>query len=327
MRPAAIRLVVAATIIAASFMVAPGVRADDAAVAEVLFQEGRALLREGKTAEAREKFEESQRLDPSSGTLINLAACEETEGRLASAWAHFVGAGRLARAEGKIERVEEAERRAKLLEARLPRVTIAAPLDTPGAVLHRDGQDLGTSVFDTEIPMDPGTRTIEVTAAGRVAFSTTIEAQEGQSVIVEVPRLAAIPEPPPPRPNAPSAPLPTAPAPLPSFDRLMVGGGLFGAGGATALVGGALGAAALAKNADSEALCAERVDCSEEALTAYDLADSLAWGANVMIPLGIVAAGTGLIMVLTAPDPDESRSVENIAVRLGPAGLEVGAAF
>src|SRR5258705_3259626 len=64
----------------------------DLAGAEALFRQGRQLLSEGKTAAACEKFAASQRMDPSSGTLLNLADCHAGEGKTASAWAGFLTA-------------------------------------------------------------------------------------------------------------------------------------------------------------------------------------------------------------------------------------------
>ena len=45
--------------------------ADDRALATALFNEGRSLMSEGRIAQACPKLEESHRLDPSGGTILN----------------------------------------------------------------------------------------------------------------------------------------------------------------------------------------------------------------------------------------------------------------
>ncbi len=53
---------------------------DQQALAATLFKEAKALLNSGRIPEACRKLEESERLDPSGGTLLNLAVCHEREG-------------------------------------------------------------------------------------------------------------------------------------------------------------------------------------------------------------------------------------------------------
>src|SRR5258705_13207662 len=76
----------------------------DSAVAQALFDQAKQLLADGRTAEACPKLEESQRLEPRSGTLINLARCYEQLGRLASAWSKYIEAATSAKASGNTER-------------------------------------------------------------------------------------------------------------------------------------------------------------------------------------------------------------------------------
>jgi hypothetical protein len=54
--------------------------------AEALFQEGRQLLEEGHVDEACLRLAESYAQEPASGTLLNLARCHQTQGKIATAW-------------------------------------------------------------------------------------------------------------------------------------------------------------------------------------------------------------------------------------------------
>ncbi len=56
-------------------------QAEEGALAEMLYRQGRALVAEGKAAEACPKFAESYRLDATTGTLLNLASCHEIGSR------------------------------------------------------------------------------------------------------------------------------------------------------------------------------------------------------------------------------------------------------
>src|SRR5690606_10533025 len=60
-----------------------------AAEAEVLFRDGRKLIKAGKLAEGCDKIAASERLESSVGALLNLGDCREKLGELASAWAAF----------------------------------------------------------------------------------------------------------------------------------------------------------------------------------------------------------------------------------------------
>src|SRR4051812_44124092 len=117
--------------------------ADDKALATVLFQEGRALMSGGHVAEACVKLEESQRLDPSGGTLLNLALCHEQEGRLARSWSEFNDAAALARGDGRRDREPAANDHALALAPRLSTLTVIVPAaaDVNGLRIERDGRE------------------------------------------------------------------------------------------------------------------------------------------------------------------------------------------
>ena len=53
----------------------------DRTLAAALFREGKALMDKNDFTPACAKLEESERLDPGGGTLLNLALCHEKQGR------------------------------------------------------------------------------------------------------------------------------------------------------------------------------------------------------------------------------------------------------
>jgi hypothetical protein len=165
---------------------------EDQALATVLFREGRALVASGKTAEACVKFEESQRLDPSGGTILNLALCHEMLGLLARSWSEFNEASARARNEGRRDRLEEASEHARALEPRLSRLTIVVPevARVEGLRVERDGRELGRGAWSTAMPVDGGEHEVRATAPGREPFRMrAVVAREGGAVTVTIPGL------------------------------------------------------------------------------------------------------------------------------------------
>src|SRR5689334_12774674 len=78
--------------------------ADQQADAEKLIQEAKALTAAKRHAEACAKLTESQRLDPKTGTLLLLATCHQSDGKLGLAWAEF---NQLASAAEKEKRTDQ----------------------------------------------------------------------------------------------------------------------------------------------------------------------------------------------------------------------------
>src|SRR2546425_547721 len=71
----------------------------DKAASDVFFTDAKKLIEEGRFNEACPKFEESQRLDPTPGTLLNLGDCYKgaSPPRNASAWGAYRQAEAMAR--------------------------------------------------------------------------------------------------------------------------------------------------------------------------------------------------------------------------------------
>ncbi|HEY5282839.1 MAG TPA: hypothetical protein VIM14_08625 [Polyangia bacterium] len=277
--------------------------ADDKALATMLFQEGRTLMTAGRTAEACPKLEESQRLDPGGGTLLNLALCHEQEGRLARSWSEYKEAAIVARRDGRQDRESEAESHVNSLEPRLSRITIVVPAGTQveGLVVERDGHEVGPGAWSTAIPVDGGTHVVRATALGRDPFTTTIVmGKEADKQTVEIPVLATpVVVVAPPRVSEPSIGVaPTTPTSTPARLRWL---GIGSAGVGVVLLGTAgyaLTTALSAKNASNSNCFVD--GCNKVGL--QERSDAVSRGnlATLLGVSGAVLVGAGATLLYLA---------------------------
>ena len=177
--------VILATLVLA---LAPSVRAQESSpIAESLFRDARARLSEGKTHEACELFQRSDKVQHALGTLLNLAACHEKEGKLSAAWAEFQEASAEATRAGDKERASFAQDRVNAIDKALHKIVIdfASP---PGDVkLDRRWHRPSIAPRGARrLPLDPGTHTIQVTAEGYAPWEKKIDASQGGTEHVEV---------------------------------------------------------------------------------------------------------------------------------------------
>jgi hypothetical protein len=167
--------------------------AQDTTKADETFHAGRELMKDGKLAEACPKFEESQRADPASGTLLALAYCQELSGLLASSHANYLAAADLASKEAQAERQKAAAERAESLSKRYSTLTIVVPAELSqqaGLKVKRDGIELDRTAYNVRLPLNGGTHAIEVTAPGRERWAGVITLQsEADHKTLQVPIL------------------------------------------------------------------------------------------------------------------------------------------
>jgi len=340
--------------------------ADDPAAAESLFQEGRRLLNDGQVSVACEKFKESFALDAMSGTLLNLAACYEKDGRTATAWARFRNAASLAKSQGKTEQAAEANRRIKALEAELSYMTIVAPEPVPGMEVKRNDAEVSPASFGVAVPVDPGHVEVVASAPG---FSTIrLSAEVGvhhDKQTITIPKLApdrnaaadqALTD----KPVADSAAnagpvMVNADAPVVREKRtkpkasaadeapvqftkpeiVKEGPGLTpwiigGLGVAAAATGGVFGVMAMRSNDDANNQCPSRVGCSMSALNAADRRDQQAMIASIGVGVGlagIVTAAVWLLVDRPKQYDDDTGLVLRPMVARDNAGLWAGGKF
>ena len=168
--------------------------------ADESFQQGHVLLEDKRYTDACPKFEESQRQDPASGTLLALAYCEELSGLLATSWGNYLSAARLADREGQRERQTAATERARSLLDRVSKLTVVVPaelLNLPGFHLVRDGIEFERASFGVAVPNDGGSHAFLASAPGRVSWSSTVtllaERDEKTLVLPVLDRVATAP--------------------------------------------------------------------------------------------------------------------------------------
>lgn len=311
------RLLVA---VLAALLVPAIARADDAPpktdvpLADKLFREGKQLLADGKVDEACPKFEESQRLDPSGGTLMNLARCHRMQSKWATAYAEYGDAYSAAKREQREDRVTEAKAQLDELEPLVMHLTLVVPTEVaalPGFTVTRNGVSLSAASWGTVQPVDPGVITVEASATGYTPFRTeVVVAQPGASIEVPIPMLARAPVAPP--RTIPWSPGPPAPTPDTSLPPTRIAGIVIGSAGALTLVLGAIaGGVALSKQSDADAICPGTV-CPADAVALNEGAHTAATLANVGVFGGLGLSAVGVVLVLVKP---------NAAVRPTATGL------
>lgn len=268
--------------------------ADASGLAERLFDEGRALMEHGRAGEACPRFEESQRLDPGRGTLLNLAACYEAVGRLATALRTFREVVVQARAAGDRRRLDAAAARAAELEGRVPRLLLrlgAGPRPA-GFALTLDGSPIAEAEAG-ELLVDPGQVVVAASAPGHRAFEARLTLQpDGGRVIVEIPALLPERDPDPVRAQAAAWAPPREPA------RGRARAGRVIAGGGAALIAGAAGLALSARSdyrdaiathcgGDPRACTRAGLDAAEAARGRGDLATAIGVVGGLAVAGGV----------------------------------------
>jgi len=291
--------------------------------AEVLFREGRTLIKQGKLAQGCEKLEASHKIESSVGTLLNLGDCREKLGELASSWAAFRKAEALAKRQNDAKRQSEAARRAAGIEPRLSNLVIEVKQPVEGLVIKRDGDAIDAGGWNTALPVDPDTYVIVAEAPGYKPWrlETNVSAGQRRRVVV-VPRLEKLPVEPRPAP----AILEPTPAPIviapPTgtttvrVDRPVYRSRTWSTTRGVAVAIGVLGAGALVTGAyfggqardlqdQSDAICPTEACENGEALRLNDDAKRSANRANLAFGLGGAAAVTaGVMWFLGKPDDE-----------------------
>lgn len=283
--------------------------AGDPAAAREQVKLGYQLAQDGKCEEAIPHFAESLRLDPKAITLINLAQCEEKSGKLAGALGHWVEARARAQAENNGPIEAEAEKRAKALEPRIPKLTVVLPAAAKDAEVVRDGVVLGAASMNVPLPVDVGAHTIVVRAKDREETTDTFTIAEGESKRIEVKlgaekKAVAAPVTGPPAPETPSGG--TSPLVYAGFGTAIVG----------VVVGSVTGIIALGAGSDA------KDNCPSGGCKSQDDVDAAKSGqtAGTISTIAFLVAGAGAAVGVYGLVWGKPKTSASVAVSVGPMG-------
>jgi tetratricopeptide (TPR) repeat protein len=306
-------------------------QSSNAALAEALYEQGRELMERREYEAACEKFRHSQKLDPAGGTLLNLSTCLENLGKFASAWSSYKEALAAARRDGRADRARFIEEHLTELQPKVSHVTLRVPESrrVAGLSVKLDGVELESAAWDIPMPIDPGLHRISASAPGKQPFEKEIRiGSVADTQVVEIPDLAddssAVD-------SGTSTPAPAAQArtdvtSAASSSRTL--GYVLGAVGIVGVgVGSYFGVRAFSEWDRRNELCSPR--CSQEAVEAYEQAESAATISSIGIGVGLVAVAVGAYFVLSssatagevaARPPRSVRGLFSVDAELGRAG-------
>jgi hypothetical protein len=298
----------------------------DSALALRLFDEGRAYLTAGKAAEACGKLEESWRLNPLPGTLLNLAVCNEQVGRMATAVMQFRQARALAERDHRYDRLALANQHLQAIEGKVSNLVIVVGpgADRPDLSVSRDGTGVGRIVWGSRIPTDPGEHVIEASAPGKQPWRTTVTVlPDGDVQTIAVQALEDAPQPPSPPPPQPPV---TPPAPEPAaaalleprhamstrqtIARVFVASGVVGIG-----IGSYFGLLAIRRHAAST--CTTR-PCSLQSIATNGEAGTAADFATGAFAAGLAVFGVGVAMWLADSSERSDKAPVSLVPSMGP---------
>jgi len=284
-------------------------------LADQRFSEALAMMDAKRYAEACALFEESQRLAPASGTLLNLADCYQQLGRLAKASETFAAAFESARRSGNVARQQVAQKRSEALAPRLAHLVVNVAEPVPGLSLTLDGVALPASRWATPHAVDPGAHMVRATAPGHQARELSVPSlAEGATRTLAIPRLEPVAA----TPVVPEA----ASEPTQPTDWQTVGALTGAAVGAVAIVGGTLFALeSQSKHEESDRYC-EGSDCADQrGVDAMD--DAIVAGNRATACFIVAGVGLGVAGVLWFVRPFDSADPTPTQVGIGPGRVEL----
>jgi hypothetical protein len=254
------------------------------------FQQGREAFKANDFARALELFKQSQALEASPGTLLNIALTEEKLGRTASAWQNFQLVVEQFKADD--DRMPIAKDGVARTAPRVPRIKIERAAGSPPTLsIKVDGSPLAANLVGAEQALDPGAHVVTTLVPGFDERRYDVTLTEGQRIalVVEPGKRTLVAA-----PVGPISPVVATGWSSPQMAAL----GLVGAGVAGLGVGLATGLFAVAKKGELDAACPEPPACSAGGRRIEGEARSFANVSTGTLIFGGVAAVGGVVVLL-----------------------------
>jgi hypothetical protein len=291
--------------------------------AEQLFREGRDAVDRSDYTTGCAKFAESLRLTQRPGPLLNLANCEEHQGRFVSALAHWTDG--IALLPANDERVAAARQRVEALSRRIPRITIVLASSAPqGAKVTLDGAPVSRAALGVPQPADLGEHVVVAAAPGHSDARSTLVLGEGErreiTVTPGMPVVASLPTP---------APAPIVAPPPPSSDGARTAGFVIGGVGLVGVaVGSITGGMTIGKKSTVDEECDANRCTGQTAQSAANAGKTLSTVSTVAFIAGGVGLAVGVVLVLTSGPRRAPTTATLGAMPLpGGGGLSLGGSF
>ncbi len=307
------RLSVGAAVGLAALAAAPTARADAESDAKDLFARARDLRNKGDCAGAVPYFRKAYKVYPNGlGSLRNVAECEEQIGHWASsrrAWLDIKRALVTMAQDPKYDGWDkDAQDAATRLQPKVATVFVDVTVKSPtgegpaneksGVEVFVNGENLGTTLVGTPLERDPGNYRVRVQAqyATPVEGEVTLAAGDAKHLSL---RLVQ---------NPPATP--EQPGAIVEVDtgkgKRTAGIVLIGVG-AAALIGS--GVTFLIRNgakSDLDSACPTHMGCSADLKDTVDKGKLMSVLTNILFPVGLVAAGTGVGLFIWGANSKEA---------------------
>lgn len=307
---------------------APAAHADPESDAKDLFARGREMRGGGNCAGAAPLFRKAWKIYPLGlGSARNLAECEEELGHYASArraWLDIKRALITTKDEAKYAGWDrEADEAAKRLQPKVATLFVDVIVKSPegeapasersGVELLVNGESLGNNLVGTPLERDPGAYTVRAQAprAQPVTQDVTLAAGDSRRITLRLEQAAA--------PRAAGAGardgVATSPVDDTGSGKRLAGWILVGVGGAALVGSGITFLVRQSALGDLEDGCPnyETGACPAELKGTVDRGQTMSLLTNILLPVGVVAAGTGIGLLIWGSEPKQPTEVARAA--------------